>query len=229
MVFPLFANSSIICLFTSSSKTMYDISPTKDIVSLENTDVGPFCGTDGLPRWSHKMECHKASYEAACKRNAELGRSTPEMKKKCRTGWSSKHCECYTRHMRLHRRIKSWMPRNLHYCGTCEMFTERKKQHNGRCELFMCKFDLLLTGEGYHGRPKQRIYEGHYWTHTSRGGAFGRKIWKKWFNNRAMNRLEARIRQYQENQRKGCERYSMRKLKPKAVNSKVARDSKAYI
>lgn len=94
---------------------------------------------------------------------------------------------------------------------------------------FMWKFDLLLTGEGYHGRPKQRIYEGHYWTHTSRGGAFGRKIWKKWFNNRAMNRLEARIRQDQENQRKGCERYSMRKLKPKAVNSKVARDSKAYI
>ncbi len=139
MVFSLFTPSSIICLFTPFSKTMYDISPTKDIVSLENTDVGPFCGTDGLPRWSHRMECHKASYEAACKRNAELGRSTPEMKKKCRTGWSSKHCECYTRHMRLHRRIKSWMPRNLHYCGTCEMFTERKKQHNGRCELFYVK------------------------------------------------------------------------------------------
>jgi hypothetical protein len=67
MVFPLFALSSIICLFTPSSKTMYDISPTKDIVSLENTDVGPVCGTDGLPRWSHKMECHKAAYEAACK------------------------------------------------------------------------------------------------------------------------------------------------------------------
>jgi len=44
-----------------------------------------------------------------------------------------------------------------------------------------------------------------------------------------MNRLEARIRQDQENQRKGCERYSMRKLGPKAMNSEVVRDSKAYI
>jgi hypothetical protein len=90
-------------------------------------------------------------------------------------------------------------------------------------------FGLLLTRKGYHGRPKERRYEGHYWTHTSRGGAFGRKIWNKWFNNRAMNRLEARLRQERENERKGSERYLLRKLEPKAVNSKVARDSKAYI
>jgi hypothetical protein len=42
-----------------------------------------------------------------------------------------------------------------------------------------------------------------------------------------MNRLEARLRQERENERKGSERYLLRKLEPKAVNSKVARDSKA--
>jgi hypothetical protein len=217
-------------LLTPSSKALYKLSPSKEIVSLENTDDGPLCGKDdSLPRWSHRNECHKASYEAVCKRNAKLGRSTPEMKRKCRTRWSSSHCECYTKHMRLHRRIKSFMPRSLHYCGECEMFTKRKKQHNGRCKLVFKVFKGLLTSEGYHGRPKERRYEGHYWTHTSRGGAFGRKIWKKWFNNRAMNRLEARLRQDRENQRKGSERYSLRKLEPREVNSKVARDSKAYI
>ncbi|KAH8783762.1 hypothetical protein BGZ57DRAFT_885390 [Hyaloscypha finlandica] len=195
-------------------KAMYNLSPSKEVVSLENTDIGPLCGKDNsIPRWPHRHECHKASYEAICKRNAKLGRSTPEMKRKCRTGWSSNHCECYSRQMRLHRRIKSWMPSSLHYCGECEMFTKRKKQHNGRC---------------YHGLPKQRRYEGHYWTHTSRGGAFGRKIWKKWFNNRAMNRLEARLRQDRENQRKGSNRYSLRKLEPKPVNTKVVRGQPSY-
>ncbi|KAE9363572.1 MFS general substrate transporter [Stipitochalara longipes BDJ] len=47
------------------------------------------------------------------------------------------------------------MPRSLHYCG----------------ELQLLKH--FLTGKGYHGQPKERRYEGHYWTHTSRGGAFG--------------------------------------------------------
>ena len=82
---------------------------------------------------------------------------------------------------------------------------------------------------GYHGRPKVRKFEGHYWTHTSRGGAFGRKLWKKWFNNRAMNRLEARLRQDRENRGKGSETYSLRKLESKVVNSRVARDSKSSV
>jgi hypothetical protein len=118
-----------------SSKSLYGLSPSKEIVSLDNTDIGPLCGKDNsLPRWQHRNECHKASYEAVCKRNAERGHSTPEMKRKCRTSWSSHHCECYTRQMRLHRRLKPWMPRNLNYCGECERFTKRKKQHNGRCK-----------------------------------------------------------------------------------------------
>jgi hypothetical protein len=216
-------------LLTPSSKAMYNLSPSREVVSLENTDIGPLCGKDNsVPRWPHRYECHKASYEAVCKRYAKLGRSIPEMKRKCRTRWSSNHCECYTRHMRLHRRIKSWMPSSLHYCGECEMFTKRKKQHNGRCKFSVDLLRRLLTSEGYHGRPKQRRYEGHYWTHTSRGGAFGRKIWKKWFNNRAVNRLESRLRQDLENLRKGSNRYLLRKLEPKPVNSRVVRGQPSY-
>ncbi|PMD47457.1 hypothetical protein L207DRAFT_506463 [Hyaloscypha variabilis F] len=184
---------------------IYNFSPSKDIISLENTDVGPFCGKeDSAHRWTHRMECHKASYEAACKRNSERGRSTPEMKKKCRTGWSSGHCECYTRHMRLHRRLNSWMPENFRYCGRCGMFTKRKKQNNNRC---------------YHGLPRERENNCRYWTHTSVGGASGRRIWNRWSKRRAIKREEARMRRDRESQRKGGERYSMRKLEPKARNS----------
>jgi hypothetical protein len=43
---------------------------------------------------------------------------------------------------------------------------------------------------GYHGQPKPRMYEGNFWTHHPRRGAFGRKLWKKWFNNKAMNKME---------------------------------------
>jgi hypothetical protein len=208
---------------------MYNISLSKEIVSLESTDIGPLCGQDDtVQRWVHRHQCHKASYEAICKYNAKFGRSTPEMKKKCRTSWSSYHCECYTRHKRLHWRLKSWMPQSLRYCGTCEMFTKRKKQHNGRCKLPFEVAERMLMTEGYHGRPKARRFQGHYWTHTSRGGSFGRKIWKKWFNNNAMNHLEARLRYDGENQRKGSERYSLRKLEPRNVNSRVARGQPSY-
>ena len=119
-----------------SSKSLYDLTSSIKTVSLEETDAGPLCGKDDcqILRWQHRMECHKASYEAVCKRNTESGRTTPEMKQKCRTRWASHHCECYTRHTKLHRRIKCWMPRNLNYCGECEKFTKRKKQHNGRCK-----------------------------------------------------------------------------------------------
>jgi hypothetical protein len=86
--------------------------------------------------------------------------------------------------------------------------------------------DLCMAG--YHGRAKVRKYEGNYWTHTSRGGAFGRKIWKRWFNNRAMNNLEARLNtERPEQQRRGSERYAMRTLEAKEVNTQGVRDSHA--
>ncbi len=110
-------------------------------MSLDNPDTGPLCGAD-IPTapsfqhgYAHRYECHQKSYEAYCERNKRLGRSCPEMKKRCRTAWHRTHCECYTRRTKLHFRLKSWMPKGLNYCGECGKFTKRKRQHNGRCEF----------------------------------------------------------------------------------------------
>ncbi|KAL2061902.1 hypothetical protein VTL71DRAFT_7280 [Oculimacula yallundae] len=208
-----------ICL-RLTCKTLYYSRLSNDPISLSTTDVGTdaYCGKltahlDWSSRWTHRQECHKLTYEAVCARNKQLGRSTPEMKRKCRTRYSSHHCECYSRRMRLHLRLKSWMPKGLNYCGTCEKFTKRKKSHNGRC---------------YHGKPKQRQSKSNFWTHTSRNGAFGRKIWKKWFNNRAMNQLEARLASERQTvQRNGSQRYSMRALKAMDVDTVEVRDSRS--
>lgn len=80
---------------------------------------------------------------------------------------------------------------------------------------------------GYHGERKLRRSQSNYWTHTSRGGAFGRKIWKKWFNNRAMNALEARLQQQTPaDNRAGAVRYSLRPLASKEADTRIDRDSK---
>jgi hypothetical protein len=94
------------------------------------------------------------------------------------------------------------------------------------CTLRQALTDLCIIG--YHGKAKVRKYEGNYWTHTSRGGAFGREIWKRWFNNRAMNNLEVRLStERPEQQRKGSERYAMRTLEAKEVDTQEVRDSHA--
>lgn len=224
------------------SKSLYYSSSDKTPISLETTDFDsetlcgePTTSLDWTGRWKHRQECHKLSYEAVCTRNKQLGRSTPEMKK-CRTGWSSHHCECFTRRMRLHFRLASWMPKGLNYCGTCAKFTRRKKSHHGRCELatfliskILFRWSHLLKMLGYHGKSKVRKSGNHFWSHTSRGGAFGPKIWKKWFNNRAMNRLEARLASERQTvQRNGSQRYSLRRLEAVDVDTQEVRDSKAY-
>lgn len=214
---------------------MYNFSSnTKQPISLESTDTGPLCqckdvSKDWSARWAHRRDCHKLSYEAVKARNESKGRSTPAMNRRCRTRYGTEHCECFTRRNRLHFRLKSWMPKGLNYCGHCEKFTLRKRGHNGRCMIYL---DLWLENAdflGYHGAPKPRKCESKYWTHTSRNGAFGRKIWKKWFNNNAMNRLEARLQEHiPENDRGGSKRYSMRYLEAKQVDTKVARDNKSW-
>ena len=106
--------------------------------------ASPF--SDWSSRWRHRQECHKLSYETIKARNEQLGKSTPEMKKKCRTRWSSHHCECYTRRTKLHYRLSSWMPKGLNYCGTCAKFTKRKRSHNGRCKLTTLLFPRHAVG-----------------------------------------------------------------------------------
>jgi hypothetical protein len=81
---------------------------------------------------------------------------------------------------------------------------------------------------GYHGRPKPRKRQETYWTHRKGRGAFGYKLWKKWFNNAAMNKLEYRLRctEVLNKKREWNERYGLRKLEARRVDSKEARDSR---
>jgi hypothetical protein len=82
--------------------------------------------------------------------------------------------------------------------------------------------------EGYHGQRKPRKYEGNFWTHRPRKGAFGRGIWKMWFNNAAMNRLEGRLRGGDVGNWRGRReqtRYSLRTLRPSEVDTSEARDT----
>lgn len=228
---------------TMLSKSLYSLSICHKPIDLEATDLGPrdlCCLSKCLdmgPRWLHRQKCHKRSYAAMCERNESVGRKRPEMKSRCRTRWAADHCECYTRRMRLHLRLKDWMPKGINYCGACGKFTTRKRGHQGRCtqlpssEPTFSGLEQLFADEvivGYHGKRKERTSKPKFWTHTSRGGAFGRKIWKKWFNNRAMNRLERRLAsQRAENERSGSQRYGLRKLEGVVVDTKKARDSKS--
>jgi len=87
---------------------------------------------------------------------------------------------------------------------------------------------LFADISGYHGQPKVRQSKSHFWTHTSRGGAFGRKVWKLWFNNRAMNKLERRLAlETTALERKGSDRYSLRQLHPMDLDTRDVRDSKS--
>jgi hypothetical protein len=58
-----------------------------------------------------------------------------------------------------------------------------------------------------------------YWTHRRGRGAFGYKLWKKWFNNAAHDRMEARL----QGVRKPNQRYNFRDYKPRIVDSKEMR------
>ncbi len=149
--------------------------------------------------------------------------------------------------MRLHQRLRTWMPRGLNYCAQCRRFTRRKPQHKGRCKYVMLFFlfsflkslnlfqpgmaELILTfrvSSGYHGRPKQRISKSNFWTYYSHRGGFGRyraKMWRKWFNNQSMNRFEARLGRgaFRGRTRTGDVRYEFRELAPKVVNTQKMR------
>ncbi|EKD18616.1 hypothetical protein MBM_02858 [Drepanopeziza brunnea f. sp. 'multigermtubi' MB_m1] len=129
-----------VCL-SLTCKSLYNLSTLSKPIDLETTDMGhgPLCcshtDSDWTSRWQHRRDCHKLSYETICRRNESIGRRIPEMKNTCRTRWASNHCECFTRRMRLHLRLKGWMPRGLGYCGECGKFTKRKRGHQGTCEL----------------------------------------------------------------------------------------------
>lgn len=85
--------------------------------------------------------------------------------------------------------------------------------------------------KGYHGKGKPRKRQEMFWTHRKGRGAFGYRIWKKWFNNNAMNRLEGRLRdegRLNDKRGGGKGRYELRKLGARGIDSKEARDSRGY-
>ena len=139
----------------------------------------------------------------------------------------------------LYQRLRTWAPRGLNYCGTCRMWTKRKRGHGGRCEYAFFAASaipekLIANGkQGYHGSPKPRNIQrgGNLWTHRSRRGAFGYKLWKKWFNNAAFERMELRLRTDPEDdqifKKRGNERYDLRRLKSRDVSTSEERNSQA--
>jgi len=79
---------------------------------------------------------------------------------------------------------------------------------------------------GYHGKPKARSAPNNFWTHRSRRGGFGRKLWKKWFSDQSMNRWEARLRSAAAPEKRaagGNLRYDFRELRAKEVNTRPMR------
>jgi hypothetical protein len=64
-----------------------------------------------------------------------------------------------------------------------------------------------------------------FWTHRSRKGGFGWKMWRKWFTNTAMNSMEKRLRLG--DTRHENKRYALRPIKPRAVDSKEVRNNHA--
>lgn len=72
-------------------------------------------------------------------------------------------------------------------------------------------------GEGFHGASRERRRPTNFWTHRSRRGAFGRKLWKKWVRNSEMDLYEHRLRTQYE--RKGTSRYDLRTWVPREVDT----------
>lgn len=186
--------------------------------------------------WSHRYQCHRLCHAAMAERCAAESRDAPPLGR-CRTFWRTQHCECFSVEKPLHRQLKPWMPKGLYFCRVCERFTVRKRWHNGRClfHLFfplpsrlVMRSNVELMGEiGYHGLGKTRRRQngGIRWTHRSRRGGFGYKMWAKGFRNEAMDRMEARLRHPSD--RHNNKRYELRQLPPRMIDTKEVRDSHA--
>lgn len=229
MVSPARVFCVVAVMLISSSKYLYNLLPKRqERISLEQVDIEICCteiGENTFFGYQHRQDCHKSLYGKLCALDQASGRSTAPMKK-CTTTRFSSHCECFMRRKRLHYRLKSWMPTGLRYCGDCSMFTRRKKSHNGRCQNPSSNM-LSRTNNhlGYHGQGKPKTIHQNFWKHSSRKGAFGHKIWKRWFNNAAMNSFEKRL-QCGTRVRGGNERYSLRQLESKLIDTRLVRDSR---
>jgi len=196
-------------------KYLYNISPQKDTISLDNIDSNERLCAGGIiktiltkrggPNCSLNYQlCHER-YLSVVNSSRALDGKAPIQKPLCKQNRYNYHCRCCINggKQKLYQRLRTWVPKGLNYCGECKMYTRRKKSHKGKC---------------YHGSPKPNPRnQGSLWKHHPRRGGFHSKLWKKWFNNAAWNRLEKRLRS--STPRKSNERYDLRTLKPTDVNT----------
>lgn len=209
---------------TLDSKELHALASAKQRVSLSNSDEEVLCGStspgagETIYYWrnKHRRECHRLCWKESNRRLEANGLASRPLKK-CRTNrFGSDHCDCFSQKYRLYNRLRSWTPKALKFCGHCDKFTRRKRQHNGRCEHLPPWSGMSITNHlimlGYHGYGKPRTYQGNYWTYNARRGGFGRKLWRKWFTNRAMQRLENRLENGLTERDRGT-RYSLREIK----------------
>lgn len=184
--------------------------------------------TKGVERvlWCHMQKQALQNRERRALGKREVVRSS------CRTAkvwWrGDQHCYCGVDGERpLYRRLRSWVPRGLNYCGQCDKWTRRTRSHGGRCKCHDLLRWTCITDEwrlGHHGLPRPtRRRTNNLWMHHSRKGAFGHKIWKFWFNNAAHNSFEARLRDGVDSCRRSASGHNLRTLRMRDIDTSVAR------
>lgn len=120
------------------SKTFFSLASTfKKPVCLSNRSPptidcsGPDPPSKSYDFW-HRRRCHElchANLTSLCSRE---GRPVPALGK-CRTGKYETHCECFGGPA-LHQSLRTWVPKERKFCGTCKKFTFRRGKNKARCK-----------------------------------------------------------------------------------------------
>lgn len=146
-------------------------------ILLTQTDFKHLCGSsvawsDWQGRQMHRYQCHFLSKAEDQRRKAlEEGGDPSEIVaevqrtvgrpgiRACKVRAYKDHCECFNQP--LWKRLEGWMRhskgQDFRYCSRCNMFTKRKRWHNGRC---------------YHGGRKPQRQRHEFWTYKKGGGGY---------------------------------------------------------
>ncbi|PQE29228.1 f-box domain-containing protein [Rutstroemia sp. NJR-2017a BBW] len=175
-----------------SSKYLYNLLPRpSQPLSLSTSEAPiPICAKSQEPPYGkciNRHGCHQSSLDVVNARRAEKGLWPLGKQKWCSTWWSLDHCFCFSNKSTqvLHKQLRSWVPREWKFCSRCNRYTFRK-----RTKKYLCQHGFKAPS----GPSMRAYYERRtYWTHHRGKGAFGHKLWKKWFNNAAYDRMEMRL------------------------------------
>jgi hypothetical protein len=164
----------LISTITPASNATENVEPK---IPLTQPDFRHLCGeTKRMSDWRekqlHRYQCHFLSKAEDQRRKAlQEGRDpsgiVAEVQRNfgrpgiraCKVRGYKDHCECFNRP--LWKRLEGWIRdakgQDFRYCSECNMFTKRKRWHNGRC---------------YHGRGKPRRQKHVFWTYKKGGGGY---------------------------------------------------------